>query len=73
FVAAKSGAVDQSRDEVLYVNGPHPYIFCICTKNNIDTSWEHNNEAWVLTRKLSALLWKYFNPASNWQPAEYLK
>ncbi|MEO8117462.1 MAG: serine hydrolase [Bacteroidota bacterium] len=73
FVAAKSGAVDQSRDEVLYVNGPHPYIFCICTKNNIDTSWEHNNEAWVLTRKLSALLWKYFNPSSNWQPAEYLK
>ena len=73
FVAAKSGAVDQSRDEVLYVNGPHPYIFCICTKNNIDTSWEHNNEAWVLTRKLSALLWKYFNPISDWQPAEYLK
>lgn len=73
FVADKSGAVDQTRDEVLYVNGAHPYIFCICTKNNKDSSWEHDNEAWVLTRKLSALLWKYFNPKSNWQPSEFLK
>lgn len=73
FVADKSGAVDATRDEVLYVKGAHPYIFCICTKNNKDTSWETNNEAWVLTRKLSALLWKHFNPRSDWQPPEYLK
>lgn len=73
FVADKSGAVDQSRDEVLYVNGRNPYIFCICTKNNQDTTWETNNEAWVLTRKLSALLWKYFNPKSDWKPSAYLK
>jgi beta-lactamase class A len=73
FVADKSGAVDQTRNEVLYVNGAHPYIFCICTKNNKDTSWEFNNEAWVLTRKLSALLWKHFNPKSTWQPGELLK
>jgi beta-lactamase class A len=73
FVADKSGAVDHTRDEVLYVNGANPYIFCICTKNNKDTSWETNNEAWVLTRKLSALLWKYFNPKSTWLPSDYLK
>jgi beta-lactamase class A len=73
FVADKSGAVDQTRDEVLYVNGPHPYIFCICTKNNKDSSWEHNNEACVLTRKLSALLWKHFNPKSKWTSGEFLK
>lgn len=73
FVADKSGAVDATRDEVLYVNGKHPYIFCICTKNNKDTSWEQDNEAWVLTRKLSALLWKYFNPKSTWKASEYLK
>lgn len=73
FVADKSGAVDQTRDEVLYVNADHPYIFCICTKNNKDTSWETNNEAWVMTRKLSALLWKHFNPKSDWQPPVYLK
>lgn len=73
FVADKSGAVDQTRDEVLYVNGKHPYIFCICTKNNKDASWAHDNEAWVLTRKLSALLWKHFDPKSKWQPSTFLK
>jgi len=73
FVADKSGAVDATRDEVLYVNGKHPYIFCICTKNNTDTSWEHDNEAWVLTRKLSSLLWNYFNPKSKWAPPAFLK
>ena len=73
FVADKSGAVDQTRDEVLYVNCASPYILCICTKNIKDTSWETNNEAWVLTRKISALLWKHFNPKSTWQPGEYLE
>lgn len=73
FVADKNGAVDASRSEVMYVNGSHPYIFCICTKNNKDTSWENNNEAWMLTRKLSTLLWKHFNPKSTWQPTELLK
>src|SRR5665647_421978 len=34
FVADKNGAVDASRGEVMYVNGAHPYIVCICTKNN---------------------------------------
>lgn len=61
FVADKNGAVDESRNEVLYVNCKNPYIFSIFTKNNKDTSWNADNEAWVLTRKLSALLWKHFN------------
>jgi beta-lactamase class A len=73
FVADKSGAVDASRSEVLYVNGERPYIFCICTKNNKDTSWEHDNEAWVLTRKISALVFHHFNPKSDWKPGEFLK
>jgi beta-lactamase class A len=61
FVAAKSGAVDESRSETLLVMAPkNPYIFSICTKNNKDKSWKHSNEAWVLTRKLSALLWNHF-------------
>jgi beta-lactamase class A len=61
FVASKGGAVDESRSEVLFVNGRGArYVFCICTKNNKDQSWGENNEAWVLTRKLSKLLWKYF-------------
>ncbi len=62
FIASKSGAVDASRSELLFVNGKKcKYIFCICTKNNLDKSWTANNEAWVLTRKLSKLLWDYYN------------
>ena len=63
FVASKSGAVDATRNEVLFVNGKKcSYVFCICTKNNKDISWdESTNEAWVLTRKLSKLLWEYYN------------
>ena len=62
FVASKSGAVDASRNEVLFVNGKKcRYIFCICTKNNTDKSWNTNNEAWELTRKISKLLWEYYN------------
>jgi beta-lactamase class A len=62
FVASKNGAVDESRSEVMYVNGKHcRYIFCICTNNNKDTSWEESNEAWELTRKVSKLLWSYYS------------
>ncbi|HEY4936977.1 MAG TPA: serine hydrolase [Puia sp.] len=67
FVASKSGALDENRNEVLYVNAPHAYIFSIFTKNNTDQSWDYNNEAWVLTRKLSALLFKYYNPGIKWE------
>lgn len=73
FVASKSGAVDQSRNEILYVNAPHPYIFSVFTKNNLDQSWEYNNEAWVLTRKLSALLFKYYNPEIKWEGEPVMK
>lgn len=62
FVADKNGAVDESRSEVVYVNAKkNPYLVSIFTKNNKDKSWETTNEAWVLMRKLSALLWKYYN------------
>ncbi|HUS01976.1 MAG TPA: serine hydrolase [Chitinophagaceae bacterium] len=61
FVAAKNGAVDESRSETLLVMAPkNPYVFSICTKNNKDKSWGDNNEAWVVTRKLSKLLWDHF-------------
>ncbi len=60
FVASKNGAVNASRSEVLFVNGKgRRYVFCICTKNNKDVSWTSNNEAWVLTRKISKLLWEW--------------
>ena len=61
FVASKNGCVDASRSEVLLVMAKHPYIFSIFTKNNKDISWGDNNEAWMLAKKLSKLLWDYYN------------
>jgi beta-lactamase class A len=69
-VFSKNGCVDASRSEVLLVNAPHhPYIFCIFTKNNTDTSWVHTNEAWTLARKISKLLWNHFEPKKKWNSA----
>jgi len=62
-VFSKNGCVNASRSEVLLVNAPHnPYIFCVFTKNNKDVSWIHDNEAWAMARKISAILWEYFGP-----------
>ena len=61
FVASKSGAVDASRDEILLVMAKEPYILSVFTKNNKDKSWNENNEAWVLTRKLSKIAFEYYN------------
>jgi len=69
-IISKNGAVNQTRNEVVLVKGKKAhYVFCVLTKNNKDQSWEDNNEAWVLTRKISNLLWEYFEPSDNWQPA----
>ncbi|RFM33022.1 serine hydrolase [Chitinophaga silvisoli] len=59
--AHKSGAVDESRSEVVYVNAPHgEYVFYIGTKNIADQSWTDDNEASALIRKVSKYLWEYF-------------
>lgn len=69
-VFSKNGCVNASRSEVLLVNAPHhPYIFSIFTKNNKDQRWTHENEAWLLARKLSLLLWRYFEPRDRWEPS----
>ncbi len=68
-VASKQGAVNQSRSEVVLVNGPSgDYVFCIITKNQKDESWKYDNEGYVLIRMVSSLLWKFFEPGSDWQP-----
>ena len=68
-VFSKNGCVNASRSEVLLVNAPHnPYIFCIFTKNNKDMQWTHANEAWALARKISLMLWRYFERRDKWQP-----
>jgi len=62
FIASKNGAVDESRNEVLFVNGKGArYVFCVCTKNNKDLSWQSTNEAWTLTRKLSKIVWDHLS------------
>ncbi|MGZ8549123.1 MAG: serine hydrolase, partial [Chitinophagaceae bacterium] len=67
-VFSKNGCVNNVRSEVLLVNAPHhPYIFCIFTKNNKDTSWKYDNEAWSLARKTSKLVWDYFEPKDRWE------
>lgn len=67
-VFSKNGCVDEVRSEVLLVNAPHrPYVFCVFTKNNKDTRWDRTNEAWTLARKLSAMLWHYFEPKDKWE------
>lgn len=60
-VFSKNGAVNASRSEVLLVNAPkNPYILSIFTQNNKDQSWGENNEAWELTKKISKLVWEYY-------------
>ena len=67
-VFSKNGAVIASRIEVLLVNARHnPYIFSIFTKNNKDITWGQTNEAWILTRKISKMLWEYFEPKDDWE------
>ncbi len=61
--ASKQGMVDDSRSEVVLVNAPHgDYVFYVATKNNTDKRWVADNEAWQLARKVSALLWRYYEP-----------
>lgn len=68
-VASKTGAVDQSKSEVDFVNAPHgDYVFCIITKNQQDTAWTRTNEGYMLIRKVSSLLWNYFEPNYKWKP-----
>ena len=68
-VFSKNGAVNKTRNEVLLVKGTKAlYAFTIMTKNNEDESWKNENEAWELTRKVSKLLWDYFEPKDKWSP-----
>jgi beta-lactamase class A len=68
---SKQGAVDAAKSETVLVNAPHgDYVFSIMTNHNTDQRWVPDNEASVLIKKVSALLWHYFEPHSTWKPAE---
>ncbi|HTE01536.1 MAG TPA: serine hydrolase [Mucilaginibacter sp.] len=67
---SKQGALDESKSETVLVNAPHgDYVFSIITNNNKDQRWVPDNEAYLLIRKISALLWHYYEPKSDWKPA----
>lgn len=67
----KNGAVNRSRSEVVLVHAPHgEYVYCIITKKQTDESWTRNNEGFELLRKVSALLWNYYEPKSKFKPVE---
>jgi beta-lactamase class A len=69
-VAVKNGAVDRSRSEVLLVSAPSgDYVFCVITKGQADERWVPENEGYVLARKVSALLWRRFEPKHPFIPA----
>lgn len=68
---SKQGAVDESKSETVLVNAPHgDYVFSIMTNHNTDQRWLPDNEASMLIKKVSVLLWHYFEPHSNWKPAD---
>lgn len=67
---SKQGALNESKSETVLVNAPHgDYVFSIITNHNKDQRWVDDNEADVLIRKVSALLWHYYEPESTWKPA----
>ena len=69
--ASKQGAVNRSRSEAVLVNAPSgDYVFCVITKEQEDESWEHDNEGFVLLRRVSAILWDHFEPGHPWRPTE---
>lgn len=69
-VAAKTGSVNESRSELALVNAPHgDYVFYVGTKGIKDQRWEEDNEAVQLIRKVSAYLWAYYEPRSDWKPS----
>jgi beta-lactamase class A len=67
--ASKQGAVDRSRSEVVLVNAPSgDYVFAVITRNQRDTTYAPSNAGFALLRRVSALLWRTFEPGRPWTP-----
>jgi len=69
--ASKTGALNQTRNEVVFVHAPSgDYTFAVLTKNNNDQRWVADNEAEVLIRKIASILWNYFEPNEKFEAYE---
>ncbi|HEV3050848.1 MAG TPA: serine hydrolase [Longimicrobium sp.] len=67
--ASKQGFVDRSRSEVLLVNAPGgDYVLAIITGDQVDTSYEPDNEGHRLIRAVSRAVYEHFNPDDPWRP-----
>ena len=67
--ATKQGALNDSRSEVVLVNGPlGEYVFCVITDSQADRSWGADNAGFVLAREVSAVLWTHWG-GGPWTPA----
>lgn len=65
---SKQGAVSASRSEVVLVNAPHgDFVFSVITDEQTDTSWEYENEGYVLIRNIASALWRFFEPDHPWE------
>ncbi|MBC8086509.1 MAG: serine hydrolase [Phycisphaerae bacterium] len=68
-VASKQGSVDRSRSEAVLVNAPSgDYVFAVITRNQEDTSYRDDNAGYVLIRRVSAFLWREFEPNHPFVP-----
>jgi beta-lactamase class A len=66
---SKTGAVDQSRSEVVFVDSPGgQYVFAAYTKDQQDERWVMDNEGDKAIRAMATLIWKHYNPKDTWQP-----
>lgn len=61
--ASKSGSLDNLRSEVVYVHGPKgEFVFSVLTNNIKDQRWVDDNEAVVLIRNISKIIYTHYNP-----------
>jgi len=66
---SKQGALTESKSETVLVNAPHgDYVFSVITNHNKDQRWTPDNEACNFIKQVSALLWHYYEPKSDWKP-----
>ncbi len=69
--ASKQGWVSHSHSEAVLVNAPSgDYVFTVITKQQADSSDGPDNAGSVLIRRVSAILWKHFEPGHPFTPAE---
>jgi beta-lactamase class A len=67
--ASKQGFVDRSRSEVMLVNSPGgDYVLAVITRDQVDQSYEDDNEGHRLIRAVSRAVYEHFNPGDRWRP-----